>query len=94
MLSANVHVEQRVNIKFLTKLGKSARETYNFLKELYGDQCLSRTHVFEWFKKFKEGREYVGDDPKSGRPSTAKTQENVEKVARIVQGDQIGRAHV
>ena len=36
---------------------------------------------------FKEGREDVGDDPKLGRPSTAKTQENVEKVARIVQGD-------
>jgi len=85
MLSANV--EQRVNIKFLTKLGKSATETYNLLTEVYGDQCLSRTQVFEWFKKFKEGREYVGDDPKSGRPSTAKTQENVEKVARIVRGD-------
>ena len=38
-------------------------------------------------KKFKEGREYVGDDPNSGHPSTAKTQENVEKVVRIVRGD-------
>ena len=81
MLSANV---ERVNIKFLTKLGKSATETYNLLTEVYGDQRLSRTQVFEWFKKFKEGRKYVRDDPKSGRPSTAKTQENVEKVARIV----------
>ena len=85
MLSANV--EQSVNIKFLTKLGKSATETYSLLTEVYGDQCLSHTQVFEWFKKFKEGREYVGDDPKSARPSTAKTQENVEKVARIVRGD-------
>ena len=72
MLSDNV--EQRVYIKFLTKLGKSATETYNLLTEVYGDQCLSRKQVFEWFKKFKEGREYVGDDPKSVRPSTAKTQ--------------------
>jgi len=85
MLSATV--EQCVNIKFLTKLGKSATETYNLLTEVYGDQCLSRMHVFEWFKKFKEGRKYVRDNPKSGRPSTAKTQENVEKVARIVRGD-------
>ena len=82
MLSANV--EQCVNIKFLTKLVKSATETYNLLTEVYGDQYLSRTQVFEWFKKFKEGREYVGDDPKSGRPSI---QENVEKVARIFRGD-------
>jgi len=85
MPSANV--EQRVIIKFLTKLRKSATETYNLLTEVYGDQYLSRTQVFEWFKKFKEGREYAEDDPKSGRPSTAKTQENVEKVARVVRGD-------
>jgi hypothetical protein len=25
--------------------------------EVYGDECLSRTQVFEWFKRFKEGRE-------------------------------------
>ena len=55
MLSANA--EQCVNIKFLIKLGKSATETYNLLTEVYGDQCLSRTQVFEWFKKFKDGRE-------------------------------------
>jgi hypothetical protein len=81
MLSANV--EQHVNIKFLTKLGKSATETYNLLTEVYGDQCLSRMQVFEWFKKFMEGRKNVGNDPKLGCPSTAKTPENVKKVARI-----------
>ena len=84
MLNANV--EQNVNIKFLTKLVKSATETYNLLTEVYGDQCLSRTQVFEWIKKLKEGREYVGNDPKSGRPCTAKTQGNVEKVASIFRG--------
>jgi len=34
-----------------------------------------------------EGMEDVGNHPNSGRPSTAKTQENVGKVARIVRGD-------
>jgi hypothetical protein len=34
-----------------------------------------------------EGRKNLGHDPKSGRPSTAKTPENVEKVARIVRRD-------
>ena len=63
MLTTNA---ERVNIKFLTKLGKSATETHNLLTEVYGDECPSRTQVFEWFKKFKEGREYVGDDPKIG----------------------------
>ncbi|PNF15753.1 hypothetical protein B7P43_G11025, partial [Cryptotermes secundus] len=66
---------------------KSATETYNLLTEVYGDQCLSRTQVFKWFKKFMGGRKNVGNDPKLCRPSTAKTPENVEKVARIVRRD-------
>jgi len=51
MLSVNV--EQRVNVKFCVKLGKSATETYDLLKKVYGDECLSRTQVFEWLKGLK-----------------------------------------
>ena len=55
MLSLNM--EQRINVKFCVKLGKSATETYDLLKKVYGDQCLSRTQIFEWFKRFKrEGK--------------------------------------
>jgi len=32
---------------------------------------------FEWHKRFKERREEVEDDLRSGRPSTNRTQENV-----------------
>ena len=32
-----VNVKQRVNVKFCVKLGKSATETYNLLKKVYGD---------------------------------------------------------
>jgi hypothetical protein len=70
MLSVNV--EQRVNVRFCVELGKSATETYDLLKKVYGDECLSRTQVFEWFKRFKEGREEIGDDQRPGRPSTSK----------------------
>ena len=82
MLSVNV--EQRVNVKFCVKLGKSATETYDMLKNVYGDECLSRTQVFEWFKRFKKGREEIGDDQRPGRPSTSKTDANIEKVGEIV----------
>jgi len=60
MLSVNV--EQRVNVKFCVKLRKSATKTYDLLKKVYGDEYLSRTQVFEWFKRFKGGREEIGDD--------------------------------
>ncbi|KAJ8953560.1 hypothetical protein NQ318_002980 [Aromia moschata] len=50
------------------------------LKEVYGNECLSRTRVFEWFKRSKEGRETTEDDPRSGRPSTSKTDKNIENI--------------
>jgi len=81
----SVKVERRVNVKFCVKLGKFAREAYDLLKKVYGDECLSRTHVFDRFKRFKEGREEIGDDQCSGRPSTSKTGATVEKkVGEIV----------
>jgi len=67
------------------KLGKSATETYDLLKKVYGDECLSHTQVFEWFKRFKDGREEIGDDQHTGHPGTSKTNANIEKVGEIVQ---------
>ncbi|GFS83245.1 hypothetical protein TNCV_599981 [Trichonephila clavipes] len=46
-------IEQRIVVKINYKLGKTATETYNLLKEVYGSECLSRARVFEWFKRFK-----------------------------------------
>jgi len=43
----SVNVEQRVNVKFCVKLEKSATETYNLLKKVYGVKCLSHTQVFK-----------------------------------------------
>lgn len=82
-----VLIEQRVNVKFLVKLGKSATETYSMLQQVYGDECLSRTRVFEWHKRFKEGREDVEDDPRPGRPSTSKTDDNIEKIGSLIRQD-------
>ena len=55
MLSVNM--EEHVNVKFCVKLQKSTTEMYNLLKKVYGDECLSHTQVFEWFKGVKrEGK--------------------------------------
>ena len=43
-----------------------------------------RTKVFDWCKRFVEGRENVEDDPKSGRPCTSTTDANIEKVWQLV----------
>lgn len=83
----SVQMEQRVNIKFLFKLGKSATEAYSMLQQVYGDDCLSRTRVFEWFKRFQDGREDISDDLRTGRPCSVKTDENIERIGNLVRQD-------
>ena len=48
---------------------------------------MSRTCLFEWHRRFTEEREEVEDDHRSGRPSTSKTDENVEGVRQNVWSD-------
>ena len=57
-------IEQRINLKFLVRLGKTPIETFNSLQEVYGDATMSRIRIFEWHKRFREEREDVEDDPK------------------------------
>ena len=83
----SVLIEQRIVVKFHMKLGKAVTETYLLLKEVYGNECLSRARVFEWFKRFQDGREDVEDDARPGRPSTSKTDKNIEKIGNLVRSD-------
>ena len=48
---------------------------------------MSRTRIFEWHKRFREGREDVKDDRRSGRPTASRTNENVERVREKVRSD-------
>lgn len=77
-------VEQRANIKFCFKLGKTGAETLELMRKVYGDECMSSTRVYEWFRRFKEGREGLGDDERSGRPREAVNPKTIEKVAEFI----------
>src|SRR6187551_2359503 len=81
------NLEQRCAIKFCAKLGESASVTFEKLKQVYGEQCLSRAQVFRWHKSFLEGREHVEDEPRSGRPLTSRTDENMDRVRALVRSD-------
>jgi hypothetical protein len=67
-------IEQRVCIKFCGKLGKSATETLEMLREAFGEHSLSRTEVLEWHSRFKVDRVSVEDDEPAVQPSTEKRQ--------------------
>jgi histone-lysine N-methyltransferase SETMAR len=78
---------ERVNIKFLVKMKKSAKETFQLVTEVYGEDCMWRARVFEWHKRFSEGRESLKDDDRPGRPRTAVTDDNIEKVRDEIRKD-------
>ena len=77
-------LEQRINIKFCVKIGKSASERSALLRVAY-DKCASKkSSVFEWHRRFKEGRD-VQDDPGRGQPnSKGQIDANVDRVRTLV----------
>ncbi|UYV61578.1 hypothetical protein LAZ67_1005355 [Cordylochernes scorpioides] len=77
-------MEQRAVIKFNAKLGRSASETYILMKQVYGTLRLSKSNVFIWHKRFSDGRNTLEDDKHTGRPSSSKTPESIEKVREFV----------
>lgn len=85
--------EQRACIKFCFKLGKSPTETFAMLREAFEEHSLNRTQVFEWYARFKAGRTSLEDDHRSGRPSTSKTDENVEKIRQLIHEDRRQTIH-
>lgn len=59
---------------------------------MHSDNCsncmvMSRTRVFKWHKRFKEGREDVEDHSRSGRSSMSRNGANVGCMRQVVRSD-------
>ena len=68
-------LQQRYAIKFCFKLRKNATETYEMLQTAFGQFYMNQALVFEWHKRFKEGRESERDDERCGRSKEVNTPE-------------------
>jgi transposase len=82
------NLERRTNIKFRVKIGKSASETSALLTVAYGEYARKKSSVFKWYRWFKEGREDMQDDPRSGQPKMQQTAANKVRVQTLVRSDQ------
>ena len=76
-------LEEQYAIKFCFKLGKNATETYGMLQTAFGASCMNRALVFEWRKRFKEGRESVRDDERCGRSKEVNIPELIDQRVRV-----------
>ena len=55
--------------------------------EVNGKDCISRTRIFEWHRRFREGRTDVEDDERLRRSTISKTINNIKKIEDIVRED-------
>ncbi|UYV70838.1 hypothetical protein LAZ67_8000791 [Cordylochernes scorpioides] len=54
------------------------------LNKAFPKNAPKRTTVFEWHSRFKAGRISIEDDPRQGRPTFQRTDENVQKITDLI----------
>ena len=56
---------------------------YGMLQTAFGASGMNRASVFEWHKRFKEGRESVRDDERCGRSKEVNILELIGQRVRV-----------
>ncbi|XKL61109.1 hypothetical protein PGB90_008166 [Kerria lacca] len=79
--------EIRAIIRFYTFKGRSATCIHQKLVSVYGDSVFSVEKVRKWVRLFREGRENVLDEPRSGRPSDTINEDSISAVRAIIEND-------
>ena len=80
---------QRALVEFLVKELIPAAEIHQRLLRAYGSVCMGASSVWRWVEHFKVGNTSIQDEPRSGRPRTASTERNKERVDEIIQDDRL-----
>ena len=78
-------LEQRSVIQFLSKEGKKPKEILERMVAVYGESAApSYCKVKFSSKQFKWGRESIEDDPHTGRPVEATSEEMCQKLESLI----------
>ena len=80
-------LEERYAIKFSFKLGKNDTETYGMLQTAFRSSCRNWASVFEWYKRFKEGRESLRDDERCGKCKKVRTPKLIGQIKNFLDKD-------
>lgn len=80
-------MEQRNAILFSFRRGNSALQTHGELRVAYGEDALTVSQVRRWFQRFRNGDFDLSDRRRSGRPKTARTSGNIQRVRKLITAD-------
>ena len=79
--------EQRSVVRFLWAKGHKPSDIHRDMRGLYGDDCMDRSNVSRWCTFFEEESVNLSDSPRSGRPTTAATPQNVRGIEAAILND-------
>ena len=74
-------------IRYSQKKRLTTKEIHTDMVSTLGDDATALSTVKKWAAEFKRGRESLEDDPRSGRPSSVTTQENIDRIHQMVMND-------
>ena len=80
-------LDEQYAIKLCFKLAKHATITHGMLQTAFGPSCINHASVFEWYKRFKEGRESVRDDERCGRSKEVRTPDLIGQIKNFMDKD-------
>ena len=66
-------MDQSICIKFCVKHEIKCNKVCEILTKAYGESAMSKTRVYEWYKRFQDGREDVEDDDAPAHQQLMKT---------------------
>ncbi|CAK1582761.1 unnamed protein product [Parnassius mnemosyne] len=77
-------MDQSICIKFCMKNKIKCADAFRMLSVAYGEETMDQSNVYRWYNMFSEGREDLNDEQRDGRPSTSTTDDNIDKVKKIL----------
>ena len=54
------------------------------IKKAFGDDSMNEAPIKLWYRRFKDSWEFVESDPRSGKPSTSRIPEIVERLQAAI----------
>jgi len=85
----NLCTKQRAVIEFLVSEKETVGNIHKRLQNVYGNCAVDRSTVSRWAKRTREehGHADLDDQYREGRPQTAMTESNVDRVNELIQND-------
>ncbi len=79
--------EYRFYVRVRTFLGETAKAIHQDLVAYGGPDFVAYSTIAKWRKDFSEGRMDIEDKPRSGRPRTQITEDNINLIERLIEAD-------